>query len=271
MTVFRAGLLDGQTALITGGGTGIGLAIAEELVALGADVAITGRRIEKLEPAAEKLKGIRDGAKVHFGACDIREQEQVEAFVDGAQEALGGLSILINNAGGQFPSPAQNISPKGFDAVVRNNLLGTWRMTYAVANRAMIPKKRGRIVNITAEVSRGFPGMAHTGAARAGVNNLTMSLAVEWAQHGIRVNAIAPGIIRTSGTNQYPPKLLEDAREACPLKRLGKAEEVSHLVVFLCLPQADYITGQTLTIDGGASLWGDGWPIGDDVPQFPPY
>ncbi|MFK7998747.1 MAG: SDR family oxidoreductase [Polyangiales bacterium] len=270
MSMFRAGLFDGESVIITGGGTGIGKAVAAELITLGANVAITGRRIEKLEAAAAELATLREGAKVHFAACDIRSVEAIEEFVKGTQVALGRVDILINNAGGQFPSPAQHISPKGFEAVVRNNLLGTWQMTHAVANECFIPQKRGRIVNITAEVSRGFPGMAHTGAARAGVNNLSMSLAVEWSQHGIRVNAVAPGVIKTSGTKQYPPSLLENAIKACPMKRLGTAREVAHLVVYLASPQADYVTGQTFTIDGGSSLWGDSWPVGD-VPQFPPY
>jgi citronellol/citronellal dehydrogenase len=271
VTMFRAGLFDGQSVIITGGGTGIGKAVAAELITLGANVAITGRRIEKLEAAAIELAALREGAKVHFAPCDIRSVEAIAEFLQGTQEALGQVDILINNAGGQFPSPAQHISPKGFEAVVRNNLLGTWQMTHAVANGCFIPQKRGRIVNITAEVSRGFPGMAHTGAARAGVNNLTMSLAVEWSQHGIRVNAVAPGVIKTSGTKQYPPSLLENAIKSCPMKRLGTAREVAHLVVYLASPQADYVTGQTFTIDGGSSLWGDGWPVPTDVPQFPPY
>ncbi len=267
-SIFREGLFSGQAAIVTGGGTGIGLAVARELGALGAKIAICGRRPEPLEAAAAELEAA--GVTVHRATCDTREPGQVEAFVDGAAEALGGIDILINNAGGQFPSPAQHISPKGFEAVVRNNLLGTWNMTHAVANRRFIPQTRGRIVNVVAQVERGFPGMAHTGAARSGVSNLTMSLAVEWAQFGVRVNAVAPGVIKTSGTKQYPPALLETAREACPLKRLGSAEEVAHLIVYLASTYADFVTGQTFLIDGGQSLWGDQWPIGE-VPQFPPY
>ncbi|MCA9603094.1 MAG: SDR family oxidoreductase, partial [Myxococcales bacterium] len=177
----------------------------------------------------------------------------------------------VNNAGGQFPVQAEHLSPKGFEAVVRNNLLGTWNMTHAVATRAMIPQKRGRIVNITAEVSGGFPGMAHTGAARAGVENLTKTLAVEWAVHGVRVNAVAPGVIRTTGTAQYPPELLEMSRVSTPLKRLGSAAEVSHLICYLASRYADFVTGQVFTIDGGRSLWGETWGIPDDVPRYPPY
>lgn len=271
MTIFRDDLLIGKRALITGGGSGIGLTIARELITLGANVAISGRSVDKLERAADELRGLRDGARIVHASCDIREPSEIEALSDHIEQHLGGLDILINNAGGQFPSPARNISPKGFFAVVRNNLLGTWNMTHAIAERFLIPQKRGRILNITAEVSRGFPGMAHTGAARAGVENLTKTLAVEWAQFGIRVNAVAPGVIRTSGTNQYPAQMLDDMRLATPLKRLGHPKEVSHLVVYLCTDASDFMTGQVLTIDGGASLWGESWPLTNDLPQHPPY
>lgn len=271
MTIFRPGLFADTTAIVTGGGTGIGYAVASELIRLGADVAICGRRPEPLAEAAASLAALRDGARVHQATCDIREPEAIDAFVDGAIDALGRIDILVNNAGGQFPSPAAQISPRGFEAVVRNNLLGTFNFTRAVGTKAMIPQKRGRIVNVIAQVIRGFPGMVHTGAARAGVDNMTKTLAVEWSQFGIRVNAVAPGVIETSGTKQYPPQLLEDAKKANPLKRLGCAEEVAHLIVYLVSAQADFVTGQTYYIDGGASLWGEQWPIPETVPQSPPY
>ncbi len=270
-TMFRDGIFEGEVAIVTGGGTGIGKTVAAELIRLGADVAICGRRPEPLAEAAAELRSVREGARVHHATCDIREPEAIDAFVSGTLEALGRVDILVNNAGGQFPSPAMHISPNGFHAVIRNNLVGTWQMTHAVATKAFIPQKRGRIVNVTALTARGFPGMAHTGAARAGVDNLTKTLAVEWSQFGIRVNGVAPGVIETSGTKQYPPSLLKNAREANPLKRLGGATEVGHLIVYLCSRQADFVTGQTFTIDGGASLWGEQWPVPDDVPQFPPY
>lgn len=267
--LFAPGLFDGQRAIVTGGGTGIGLAVARELGRLGARVAICGRRAEPLEQAAASLAA--EGITVHHATADIRDPESVARFVDSVREAFGGADVLVNNAGGQFPSPAQHISPRGFEAVVRNNLLGTWNVTHAVANAFFIPQKRGRIVNVIAEIARGFPGMAHTGAARAGIDNLTKTLAIEWAQFGVRVNAVAPGVIKTTGTAQYPPELLEAAVRATPLKRLGSAAEVSHLVVYLASTFADFITGQTFYIDGGMSLWGDQWPIPDDVPKFPPY
>jgi len=267
--LFRSGLFDGQAAIITGGGTGIGLAVARELGKLGAKVAICGRRPEPLAEAAESLAA--DGVTVHHATADIRDPDSIAEYVEGVKQAFGRVEILVNNAGGQFPSPAQHISPKGFAAVVKNNLLGTFNFTHAVANALFIPQQRGRIVNVIAQVARGFPGMAHTGAARAGVDNLTKSLAVEWAQFGVRVNAVAPGVIKTSGTKQYPPQLLENAVKMTPLHRLGHADEVSHLIVYLASTYADFITGQSFYIDGGQSIWGDQWPIPEDIPKFPPY
>lgn len=270
--MFRPDLFAGEAALVTGGGTGIGFAVAAELVQLGANVAICGRRPEPLADAKAALEALREGARVYAAPCDIREADAVAAFSDAAAEDLGGLQLLVNNAGGQFPSPAQHLSPRGFAAVVRNNLFGTWNVTHAVATRHFFPQKRGRIVNVIANIRRGFPGMAHTGAARAGVENLTKTLAIEWSQFGVRVNAVAPGVIVTTGTAQYPPALLVQARRANPLKRLGGAEETGHLIVYLLSPQADYITGQTVCIDGGQSLWGEQWPIPDEgIPAYPPY
>jgi citronellol/citronellal dehydrogenase len=267
-TIFAPELYQEEVAIVTGGGTGIGLAVADEMGALGAGVAICGRRPEPLEAAATRMR--EAGVTVHHGTCDIRDPESIGAFVDGVLERFGRIDVLINNAGGQFPSPAESLTPRGFEAVVRNNLIGTWLMTHAVATRAFIPQKRGRIVNVIAQVARGFPGMAHTGAARAGVDNLTKTLAVEWAIHGVRVNAVAPGIIKTTGTDQYPPELLDRGKQASVVKRLGTAEEVAHLIVYLASRQADFVTGQTFYIDGGQSIWGDQWEVPDDVPTYPP-
>jgi citronellol/citronellal dehydrogenase len=172
-------------------------------------------------------------------------------------DRFGSVDVLINNAGGQFPTPAEHLSPKGWEAVIRNNLNGLFYMTLSTAKLAMIPAHRGRIVNVIADVQRGFPGMVHTGAARAGVENMTRTLAVEWAHHDLRVNACAPGTIRSSGTAQYGEMALEAARRATPLKRCGTPEEVSRVLVFLASDKSDYVTGSTYAIDGGSSLWGD--------------
>lgn len=258
-TIFRPGLFEGQVALITGGGSGIGLSIAHSLGELGATVAICGRKQEKLDQAKDALEA--RGIRVHAATCDIRDAEAVATYVASVQEAVGNVNILVNNAGGQFPTSAETLAPKGWEAVVRNNLNGTFYMTQAVAVRHMIPKRRGRIVNVIANVARGFPGMVHTGAARAGVDNMTKTLAVEWAQHNVQVNAVAPGVIRTSGTEQYPPELLEMSRVRTPMQRLGTQEEVAELVVYLASEAAWFVTGETWYIDGGAHLWGDNWVI----------
>jgi citronellol/citronellal dehydrogenase len=259
--IFAPGILAHQVAVITGGGSGIGLATALEMMRLGAKVAICGRSAEKLESAKAQLAAAGSADRVYTAACDIREPAQVEAFIKGVIGAFGRLDILVNNAGGQFPSPAQHISPNGFLAVVRNNLAGTFHMCREVANQWMIPNKGGRIVNVIANIYRGFPGMVHTGAARAGVENMTMTLAVEWAQFNILVNAVAPGIILSSGTAQYPPQLLERGVQETPLKRAGTVDEVAASIVFLASPAAQYITGATLRVDGAQSLWGHTWEI----------
>jgi len=259
--IFAPDLLRDRIAIVTGGGSGIGLATATELVRLGARVAICGRTEARLEAARDQLAAGGGGDAIRTFRCDIREPDQVEAMVRGVLEAFGRIDILVNNAGGQFPSPAQHISPNGFLAVVKNNLVGTFHVCREVANRWMIPQRGGRIINVIANIYRGFPGMAHTGAARAGVENLTMSLAIEWAQFGILVNAIAPGVIRSSGTAQYPPELLERAIAQIPLKRAGTCEETAAAIVFLASPAAQFITGATLRLDGGQALWGQTWEI----------
>lgn len=254
---FAPNLLQSSVWLITGGGTGIGYATALLAGSLGAQVVIAGRKAEPLELAAQTLR--EQGCDCLPIPCDIREPEQIVALVDHILTQHGHIDVLVNNAGGQFPSPAQNIARKGWDAVIRNNLSGTWYMTQEVANKAFIPQKRGAIINVIANIFRGIPGMAHTGAARAGVDNLTKTLAVEWAPYHIRINAVAPGIIHSSGIQQYPFDVVALGEKTIPFKRLGTVEEVAQPIVFLGSDAASYISGTTLYVDGAAHLAGDIW------------
>jgi len=258
--VFSSDLLKGKNVLITGGGTGIGLEVAIQAAETGASgIAICGRRLEPLQRAKLQIEKIdpqkgMDRVRVIYSTCDIRDSEMVEKFVQFVKDSFGTLDILINNAGGQFPINAENLSSKGFEAVVKNNLVGTWNMIKSVATIIFIPQKRGSIVNVIAQIRNGFPGMVHTGAARAGVDNLTKTLAVEWSHFGIRINSVAPGVIITSGTDQYPPQLIERSTATTPLKRAGNAEEVSVLIIYLGSDASSFVTGQTYYIDGGQSL-----------------
>jgi citronellol/citronellal dehydrogenase len=267
-SIFRSGLFEGTTALVTGGASGIGLATALTLGELGARVAICGRNEERLAEGKRVLEAA--GVSVYAAPCDIRDVASVERFVADVGTALGTVNVLVNNAGGQFPTTAEDLSAKGWEAVIRNNLNGTFFMTQAVAKAHMLPKRRGRIVNVIANIARGFPGMVHTGAARAGVDNMTKTLAIEWAASNVQVNAIAPGIIRTTGTHQYPPELVEMSRVRTPMKRLGTPEEVAELIAYLASEAAWFVTGETWYIDGGAHLWGDTWPIANDTPHAEP-
>jgi citronellol/citronellal dehydrogenase len=257
---FAPGLFDDQVLLITGGGSGIGLETARRALALGGKVVICGRKPEKLQAAEAALAGLGELCAV---PCDIREVSQVEGLVSQVLERFGRIDVLVNNAGGQFPSPAAGITPRGWEAVVRNNLNGTFFITREVATRAMLDRKSGVIVNVIANIARGFPGMAHTGAARAGVENLTRSLAIEWAMFDVRVVAVAPGIVVSTGTQQYPPELVAASVSRTPQKRAGTVEEIANAILYLASPAAAFITGTTLYIDGGASIWGDNWIIPD--------
>ncbi len=260
--IFAPDLFRGHVVVVTGGGTGIGLAIAEEFGSLGASLAICSRKEKNFKPAVEYFQG--KGYPCIGASCDIREYEQVEEFIETVLNEYGRIDVLVNNAGGQFPSPVENMSPRGWATVINNNLNGTFNVTFAAAKKSMIPNKKGCIVNIVANMWNGFPGLAHTGAARAGVVNLTMTLAVEWAQYNIRVNAVAPGTIATSGMRVYPREVVEMARQWIPLKRYGTAREVALAVVFLASPAASFITGTTLRVDGGESIYGTRWIIPDN-------
>jgi citronellol/citronellal dehydrogenase len=251
--MFSTSLFQGQAALVTGGATGIGFSIAEQLLRHGATVFIASRKQEKLDSALQRLQPLGD---CHSVVCDIREPEQVQALAEEINNRTGRLDLLVNNAGGQFPSLAEDLSIKGWNAVINNNLNGTWYVTQTMFQHFFRQQQSGAIINIIVNIYRGFPGMAHTGAARAGVDNLTKSLAVEWSKYNIRINAIAPGIIQSSGLENYPPELLQGIADTIPMKRLGQTEEVAWLALFLASPMAAYITGETIYIDGGQRLWG---------------
>ncbi|MCP5043396.1 MAG: SDR family oxidoreductase, partial [bacterium] len=253
-SVFCPGLLEGQVHLVTGGGTGIGRCIAHELACLGAHVVVAARRPEPLEKTVKEIEAA--GGKASFKLMNIRDEEQVSTVVGEIVAERGRLDGLVNNAGGQFPSPAENISAKGWRAVVETNLNGTFFVSQAVFNHWM-GEHGGAIVNIAADMWVGYPGMAHTGAARAGVVNLTKSLGLEWVRHGVRVNAVAPGVILSSGMLNYPPEIIERVAKGNrdnPPSRLGTESEVSAAVVFLLSPAAAFITADTLRVDGGSSL-----------------
>jgi citronellol/citronellal dehydrogenase len=258
--IFQPGLLDGQVAVVTGGGTGLGRAAALELAALGAQVVVCGRRQEPLDETVAAA----EGGRVEARTCDIREEDQVEGFVDGVIERHGQIDLLVNNAGGQYLTPAEDITPKGFRTVIRLNVEGTWLMTHAVATRAMIPDERGgKIVNVTLSPHHGLPGMAHSSAARAAVENLTRVLSIEWARFGIRLTALAAGHFATDTLmTKYPKQVVEGVAGTVPLQRLGSEEEFAWLVAYLASPAGDYLSGAVLTIDGARDNWFGAWPPG---------
>jgi NAD(P)-dependent dehydrogenase (short-subunit alcohol dehydrogenase family) len=253
-SIFCPDLLSGRTALVTGGGTGIGFAIARELGALGARVAIAARDGERLAHAAAELTDA--GIEARAETVNIRKEGEVATLLD-RLEATGWLpDILVNNAGGQFHAEPLAISANGFRAVVDLNLNGTWHMTRALGERLVAAHRPGRIINIVLSLFQGLPGSAHAGAARAGVINLTKSLALAWGRHGLTVNAIAPGTIDTPALAQYDAGEMAADIQRLPIKRMGRPEEVAQLVAFLVSPAGDYMTGTTLILDGGEHLIG---------------
>ena len=268
-TIFRTNLFENKVALITGGGTGIGLRIAKELGQLGAKVIVASRKMKKLEAGIEALKA--DGIEAMAIGCNIRDEESIKNCVAQAIDEFGRIDILINNGGGQFPSPAEIINRKGWHAVVETNLTGTFFLTQEVYNSSM-SGNGGSVVNILMDNRNGFPMMAHSAAARAGVENLTKTLANEWGRSGVRVNSVLPGTIDTSGLKSYAPEFQEMVRgygKNNQTYRLGTEAEVAAAVVFLCSPGASFITGVSLPVDGGQSLYNPLFPPVDNVNSKP--
>ncbi|MBK1873495.1 MULTISPECIES: SDR family oxidoreductase [Marinobacter] len=260
-SVFRPDLFKGQTFIVTGGGSGIGRCTAHELASLGAKVALVGRKVEKVE--AVKAEILEDGGIASAHVCDIREEESVKATVKAIIEEHGGLNGVVNNAGGQFPSPLAGINQKGWETVVRTNLTGGFLMAREAYTQAL-SKTGGSIVNIVADMWGGMPGMGHSGAARAGMVNFTQTAAVEWGTSGVRVNAVAPGWIASSGMDNYPEHMKQWIRslgDNVPIKRMGTESEISAAICFLLSPGASFISGDCLRIDGAASQGSRIWPL----------
>jgi citronellol/citronellal dehydrogenase len=255
-SIFREGIFDGRTIVITGGGSGIGRCTAHELASLGAKVLITGRNAEKLERTAAEIR--QDGGTAAHYVFDIRDEELVRSTVADMLADHGVIYGLVNNAGGQYPMPLESIGKKGWEAVLATNLTGGFLIAREVYTQCMMASG-GAIVNMIANMWGGMALMGHSGVARAGMMNFTKTAALEWASSGVRVNAVAPGPIASSGADHYDATVLRSAMlpqvmKGLPLKRLGEEAEVSSAIVYLLSPGAAYITGTCIRIDGGASL-----------------
>ncbi|MEL6760316.1 MAG: SDR family oxidoreductase [Myxococcota bacterium] len=269
-SVFQSGLFDGELHVVTGGGSGIGRCAAHELSSLGARVALVGRSREKLERVQAEIGDAGGEASIH--PLDIREEDGVREVVSAIVSEHGRIHGLVNNAGGQYPSPLSAISKKGFEAVVRTNLVGGFLMARECFNQSM-QAEGGSIVNIVADMHNGMVGMGHSGASRAGMVNLTKTAAVEWAPYGVRVNSIAPGWIASSGLDRYDESIksvLRRLHEAVPMKRLGTESEISAAIVFLLSRASSFTSGICLNVDGAAPLASLVWttPDHDRAPSF---
>lgn len=272
-SAFRSGLFDGQTVAVTGGGSGLGRCTAHELASLGARVALVGRQSVKLEAVAAEIAAIypERAGDVSTHACDIRDEEAVKSCVAGIVQRHGQINGLFNCAGGQFPARLRDISLKGWDAVVRNNLHGTFLFSRECFVQSM-EHHGGSIVNMLADIWGGLPGMGHSGAARGGVLTLTESAACEWGYAGVRVNAVAPGWIASQGIDTYDEtyrSLLRGLRSKVPLQRFGTEAELSSAAVYLLSPAAGFISGTVIRVDGGVPNARHTWNLQPAERSFP--
>ncbi len=259
LSIFRPGLLDGQVCVVSGAGSGLGRATALELTRLGAVVIGCGRREEPLAETAA-LAAELPGA-FEREAMDIRDEEAVERLFDGVLDRHERLDVLVNNAGGQFMGPAEAITPKGFRTVIELNVQGTWLMTHAAATKAFIPQGGGKVLSVTLSPHNGMPGMVHSGAARAAVENMMRTLAVEWARFGIKTCALAAGQFATETLlTKYPQVVVDNLERSIPVGRAGRPEEMAWLVAYLASPAGDFFSGTTITIDGARDNWAGPWP-----------
>ncbi|XP_037036829.1 peroxisomal trans-2-enoyl-CoA reductase-like [Bradysia coprophila] len=252
MSVFRTKLFEGCVAIVTGGATGIGRAITYELLTLGCKVVISSRNGARLKATVEEFSNV---GTITSTVCNIRKENDVRNLISTTIARHGRLDFIVNNGGGQFLSPAADISLKGWNAVTETNLTGTFLVCREAFNQ-WFDKNGGVIVNIIADMWRGFPMMSHTGAARHAVFNLTQSLAIEWADKGVRINSVAPGLILSpTAAANYERNIFDEVKGNLPAKRAGLPEEISSAVCFLLSPGAAYISGATLRVDGGSSLY----------------
>jgi len=259
-TVYQAGLFAGRNVLVSGGGSGIGRAIALLFARLGAQVIVCGRTPEKLDKVAAFAR--TQGARMLPIVADVREPDTVQALFARIGQECGTLTAVVNNAGGQYPQAAIDFSVKGWSAVINTNLSGTWHMMQAAARHWRDAASPGTIVNVVAVVDRGIPGIAHSMAARAGVIGATRTVAVEWAPLRVRVNCIAPGLTASEGLEVYPPEARAEFHRANPMRRPGTLREIAEAAVFLASPAASFMTGEVMTVDGGGRLWGELWTAG---------
>jgi citronellol/citronellal dehydrogenase len=258
-SVFAPGLLTGQVILVTGGGSGIGRCTAHELASLGAQVVLVGRNPDKLTATAQEITG--DGGQASWHSCDIRREDDVKAMVAQVVQQHGRIHGLVNNAGGQYISPLAKTSAKGWQAVINTNLTGGFLVARECFNQSM-QAHGGAVVNIVADMWGSMPGMGHSGAARAGMVSFTETAALEWAAQGVRVNAVAPGYIASSGMDHYPPEagpMLREMRNTLPQGRFGTEAETSAAIVFLLSPAASFVSGTVLRVDGARPQMRMGW------------